>query len=122
MTSVEFAQEMWTKKLSFGSVYEEKILTTPFVEVFIHQICKTLRYWWVEYQHASLKNLTQREKSVLHLQGRPYQKETMSAEKPKYQSERGNIKTRKRQVMNLERSSLLRDSHRNYSSSSLERS
>lgn len=97
----ELAEGLWTTMLSSGSVYDEKFLKALFVEGVTHPICNTLRRWCVEHQYASLEDLAQREESLLNLEGRPQQKETTKAEQPKYEKEHRNVKTCKRQVMNI---------------------
>lgn len=58
-----------------------------------------------ENQYAFLEDLILKAESLMHLQGRPQQTKTIKADEPRYRGERRNIKTRKRKVMNTERSS-----------------
>lgn len=54
MDPAEYGQELLTKTLSCGSVYDEKFLTALFLGEVTHLIRKTLRHWSAEHQHASV--------------------------------------------------------------------
>lgn len=69
MTLAEFAQEIWTKILSCGLVYEENLYKDLFVERATHPISRSLRRWCAEDQHTFLEDLEQRTESLLDLQG-----------------------------------------------------
>lgn len=66
---------------------------------------------------ALKENLTQRQTALLDLRGRMQQNRATNTEQPKYLNERCSIRIRRRQVMNIERSSL--PSENSYTSSFL---
>lgn len=70
MTAEEFAQQLWTRTLSCGSVYSEESLEALFEEGVTHPIRKSLSHCSAYYQHASIEDLAQRADSPLDLHGR----------------------------------------------------
>lgn len=103
MKSAEFSEELWTKKLSFGSVYDEKSIKIVSVKDATQSICQTISHWRAEHQYACPEDLTQRAESLLDLQGRPPPKKTTSAEYIKYRNEQRNTRTRKAYLLNMKR-------------------
>lgn len=57
LTKTDYSQQLWTKMLRFGFVYDEKVLKTLFVEGVHCLVCRTLCQWWSEHEHASLEDL-----------------------------------------------------------------
>lgn len=100
----EYAQKLWKPTLTFEYVHK-RYVKDLFVEGATYRICKTLRPRWGWHQQASLSDLTQRAESLLDVQGRAKQKETINDEQPRNQGACQNINIIKRQVMNIERSS-----------------
>lgn len=104
MTPAEFSQEVWMKALSCHSVFDGKYLERLFVESVTYLIRQTLRQRRTKHQLPSLEDLAQREVSLLVLQKGTLQKVRMNTEQPKYFNANRNVKTGKRQVMNMKES------------------
>lgn len=100
----------------------QKSVTVLYVEGDAHQIAKNLRYSWAEVQYVSLKNLHRRADYLQERQGKLLQKESIDADQSRCRVARRNIRERKKQVTNLERSSPFKGGRRKLSSSSFGRS
>lgn len=59
-TATDYAQQACMKTLWCHSVHNERIQKCLFVEGVYRSFCQTLRQWWPNHQHNSLKDLTQK--------------------------------------------------------------
>lgn len=57
LMATDFAQQLWKKKLRYGSVYTEKTLMGLFVEGVYRSICRKPRQWSSKHRFASLETL-----------------------------------------------------------------
>lgn len=61
-------QQIWTKTLSYGSVYVERMLKDLFIEGVNKSIYQTDCQWWSGHRSASLEDLAQKVDQFTNLQ------------------------------------------------------
>lgn len=68
LTATDYVQDMWTKRLRFGSVYNKEILIGLSIEGVHSSVFWTFIRWWSEQQHSPLEDLVEKAESFIDLQ------------------------------------------------------